>query len=190
MLDRLRLLLASRTKKEYYEPSRLRAAVLVPAFCKGNELHILFTKRSQEVMHHKGEISFPGGAFSREDGDLKETALRESWEEIGLKPQDVEIIGDLDTAETLTSNFVVKPYVGLIPYPYKFTTSRAEVDSIFLIPVTDLLNKDKCESGYWEKDGLDDIYSYRYKGEVIWGATALILNQLLNIIRDCRGVQQ
>lgn len=190
MLKKLKTTLARRAKKEHYDPSRKRAAVLVPAFFKENELYIVFTKRSQTVMYHKGEISFPGGAFSTEDKDLSETALRESWEEIGIKPKDVKIIGELDTTETLTSNYVIKPYVGLIPYPYEFTKSVAEIDEIFLIPLADLMNKNKCESGYWEEDGLDDIYSYRYGGEVIWGATAIILNQLLNIIKTCRGAQQ
>lgn len=166
------------------------AAVLVPAFCKANRLHIVFTKRSHKVMYHKGEVSFPGGAFSREDKDLRETALRESWEEIGLKPRDVDIIGELDSTETLTSNFVIKPFVGLIPYPYKFIPSDDEIAEILTIPVDDLMNKRKFKSGYWEEGGFDDIYSYRYRGEVIWGATAIILSQLLKIIGDCCGVQE
>ncbi len=187
MQDKLKAIFAGRQKKSVANSSRMPSAVLVPLLCKDEEVHILLTKRSQKVMHHKGEISFPGGAYGEPDRDLRETAMRESWEEIGLKPRDVEIIGDLDETETWTSNYVIKPFVGLIPYPYDFTPNPREIAQILIVPLSDLLKR-KGDDG--EEYYLEDVYSYNYRGNVIWGATATILRQLLFLLESCCRAQQ
>ena len=88
------------------------SAVLVPIYHKQGEYYILFTKRTEDVKNHKGQISFPGGVHQEEDRTLVDTALRESAEEIGLMPNDVEVLGELDDTTTVTSSFIISPFVG------------------------------------------------------------------------------
>jgi 8-oxo-dGTP pyrophosphatase MutT (NUDIX family) len=99
-LDQIRKTLSSRERRVIEHPPFFHAAVLVPLFKKRENCHLLFTKRSDQVKHHKGEISFPGGVVDEEDLELERTALREAFEEIGLKEKDVQIIGVLDDIVT------------------------------------------------------------------------------------------
>ena len=99
------------------------AGVLIPMYEKDGEHFVIFTLRTETVEHHKGQISFPGGAFNPGDENLLDTALRESFEEIGLFPSDVEVMGELDDQVTV-SNFRITPFVGFIPYPYTFHPSK------------------------------------------------------------------
>lgn len=186
----LKGIFSTRTKKTIHDNSRIMSAVLVPVFCKDNEYNILFTKRSFDVPHHRGQISFPGGAYSEEDASLLETALRESWEEIGLSPRDVEVVGELDDALTATSNYIIKPYVALIPYPYNFTVNESEITEIFDVPISHLNNKlnFKKETRV-DEEGYTWYYVYKYKGRIIWGATAYILKQFLDTLKSNCGVQ-
>ena len=121
-IDQIRKILHTRDRRIIEQPSLARAAVLVPLFEKGENCHIVFTKRSDNVRYHKGEISFPGGVFDERDLELERTALRETDEEIGLKENDVQIIGVLDDIITVTQ-FIVTPFVGLFPYPYPLKLS-------------------------------------------------------------------
>ena len=160
------------------------AGVLVPLFEQGGEYHVLFIKRTDSVEHHKGQISFPGGSVDKEDDSVKATALREAYEEIGLREKDVEILGRVDDTLTISSNFVVHPYVGLIPYPYEFTLNRDEVERLIKAPLRIFHPENSRHKGSsYELEG--KIYrtpTYDYKGEVIWGATARIMQRLMNII--------
>ena len=113
--------------------------MLIPIYENKNGYYIVLTKRTQDVMYHKGQISFPGGAYDKDDGDLTATALREAFEEIGVRTEDVEILGNLDDQSTYTSRFVITPFVGAIPYPYKFKVSRKEVEELIEVPVSALL---------------------------------------------------
>lgn len=159
-----------------------RAAVFIPLYKKEGDCHILFTKRSQQVKHHKGQISFPGGVFDEEDGDLRKTALREAWEEIGLQERDATILGVLDDIVTVTK-FIVTPFVGLIPYPYPFQLSEIEIEEMIEVPLSSLLDKSCFSQGVMDdEDGERVIYNYQYGAYAIWGATALILKQLLELL--------
>jgi 8-oxo-dGTP pyrophosphatase MutT (NUDIX family) len=164
------------------DPAYVRAAVIVPLFNKDGNCYLLFTRRTQEVKHHKGQISFPGGAFDKEDGDLRRTALRETCEEIGLREEDVRIIGILDDIVT-TTNFVVTPFVGYFRYPYPFRLSRREIDELIEVPLSVLLDP----ASFSERE-IDDgdlkrlVYNYQCGPHAIWGATALILKQFLGLI--------
>jgi 8-oxo-dGTP pyrophosphatase MutT (NUDIX family) len=158
------------------------AAVLIPIYKKDGDYYVLLTKRTEELEYHKGQICFPGGSHHEEDGNLQDTALRETYEEVGIRPEDVEILGELDSMGTLTSNFLITPYVGIIPYPYKFTLSQHEIDELIEVPFTALAD----DSNYWEEErtaeGVTGKASfYRYKDKVIWGATAKILKQLVDL---------
>jgi 8-oxo-dGTP pyrophosphatase MutT (NUDIX family) len=185
MKEKLRRALASRQKLKIDDPGLTQAAVLLPIFCKDGEYYIVFTKRSDRVLHHKGQISFPGGARSQEDATLAETALRESWEELGLKSRDVKIVGELDETPTTTSGFNISPFVAFIPYPYKFTLSPFEISEVFSVPVFALLNKAKVkEDRHTFKGQVYTGHSYEYEGRVIWGATAKIVEQFLQVWRS------
>ena len=159
------------------------AAVLVPLYHKEGKYHILFTKRTEKVEYHKGQISFPGGACDPEDRSLADAALRETFEEIGVHPEDVEILGELDDTGTLTSNFLITPFVALIPYPYEFAVSSDEIEELIEVPIPALLDKGCYHEEFHVHQGRPHWgCSYRYKDEVIWGATARILKQFLDLV--------
>ena len=143
----------------------------------------MFIKRTETVRVHKGEISFPGGTYEYEDGTLVNTALRESAEEIGLSPGDVEILGELDDEPTIITNYNISPFVAFIPWPYKFQLSSEETEEIINIPVQALLDKTSRRKGIRTVDGKTIItHDYHYQERVIWGATARILNKFLSIL--------
>jgi 8-oxo-dGTP pyrophosphatase MutT (NUDIX family) len=179
-------ILEKRERRMIEHPSFTHAAVLIPLYEKERNCHILFTKRTQQVKHHKGQISFPGGVYDEEDRDLKKTALREAREEIGLNENDAQLIGVLDDIVTVTQ-FIVTPFVGLIPYPYPFQLSEIEIEELIEVPLTSLLDK-KCFSEMMidEGDQKRVVYTYQYGKHAIWGATALILKQLFELLPSPR----
>jgi len=161
------------------------AAVLLPIYEKEGEYYILLTKRTQKVEHHKGQISFPGGARREQDCNLIDTALRETFEEIGVRPEDVEILGELDSMGTLTSNFLITPFVGIIPHPYKFIINRDEIEELVELPLSALADEKNYREEVYVIDGAPNMGSvFEYNGRVIWGATARILKQFLDIFSD------
>jgi 8-oxo-dGTP pyrophosphatase MutT (NUDIX family) len=176
----LKQALASRQKHPLNGPGRTPAAVLVPIFEKQGQDHILFIKRTEWVEKHKGEISFPGGVREAEDRTLLDTALRECAEEIGLAPEDAEILGELDDVISFKTNYIISPFVALIPWPYPFRREERETEEIIEAPISALQNKGHLQQV--KRDGETvTTYSYRYQGRVIWGATARILSDFLDI---------
>jgi 8-oxo-dGTP pyrophosphatase MutT (NUDIX family) len=166
-------------RREGYRPS----AVLVPIYEKDGEYYIVLTKRTQDLLYHKGQISFPGGAYDKEDGDLAATALREAFEETGIRAEDVEILGILDDQATYTSKFVITPFVGAIPHPYKFRVNRREVEKLIEAPVAALLNPSSYEPETLDEKGKSYPWgNYRYGGDQITGITARILKQFLDAV--------
>ncbi len=147
-----------------------RAAVLIPLYRREEGFFVVFTKRTGNVKHHKGQISFPGGACEDGDGGIKATALREAFEEVGIKPEDVRVLGMLDDVKSGISDYVVTPVVGLIPSPYCFAINGDEVESVIEVPLTALLEMEgKYGVEYW------------YRSHWIWGLTARILKQFLDL---------
>ncbi len=186
LVDQLRNILSARERKVIEHPPFFHAAVLVPLFQKDGDCHLLFTKRSEEVKYHKGEISFPGGMVDEEDSELERTALREAFEEIGLKESDVQIIGVLDDIVTITE-FIITPIVGLFPYPYPFKVSEGEIAELIEVPLTSLLNEDSFSEREIFRAGQNEIvFAYQYGKHIIWGATARILKQFLDFISSPR----
>jgi len=158
------------------------SAVLLPIYYKEGQYYLLFIKRTEKVREHKGQISFPGGAYQEGDRTLVDTALREGTEEIGLVADIVEILGVLDDTSTVTSNYIISPFIAFIPWPYQFKIDREEVEEIIVVPILALLDKDCMRQEIETIDGKAvTSYFYHYQGRVIWGATARILNQFLNI---------
>ena len=182
LIDRIRNILASRKRKVIEHPPFSHAAVLLPLFKKEEACHILFTKRTDRVKYHKGQISFPGGGVDEEDSDLEATALREAYEEIGLERKDVEILGTLDDIVTVTQ-FIVTPFVGHFSYPYALKTNPIEIDEMIEIPLSFLLEKG-CfqEREVNQSNPMRMVDSYQYGKHIIWGATARILKQFLDMI--------
>jgi len=180
--EKLRLAFSQREKHRIASTNLVPAAVLVPIYIKEGQYHILFTQRTERVKVHKGQISFPGGAYQEGDETLLGTALRESAEEINLDASKVEILGELDDITTLTSKYVISPFVGIIPWPYPFKLDKKEVEEIIEVPISELFGKE-CVSKVTESIDNKKItsYYYHYRGRVIWGATAAILNQFLDI---------
>ena len=182
MQQRLRQLLSQRQKRPIVDTSRVSAAVLLPIYYKQGQYHILLTKRTQKVKEHKGQISFPGGVYQEGDKTLLNTALRECAEEIGLMADEIEILGELDDTMSKTSNYVISPFVAFIPWPYQFKVNGDEVEELIEVPISALRGKDSCHQETAIIDGeAVTLYSYHYQGRVIWGATAGILNQFLDI---------
>ena len=184
LLTALGTRLRSRTRIVDDDQSAKRAAVLVPFFEREGNYHLLFTLRTSNMPTHKGDVSFPGGRADKKDASLLHTALRESEEELGLYPSDVQQIGPLDDLRTMASNYVVTPYVGVIPYPYDFQPNAWEVAEIFSVPFTFLADRGNLNAETWLYDGATiPIQTYRYQGYKIWGATQRMIENVLDILK-------
>jgi 8-oxo-dGTP pyrophosphatase MutT (NUDIX family) len=159
--------------------------VLLPLFGDSTDYHLVLTKRTDTVRYHKGQISFPGGSFESDDGDLQTTALRESYEEVGIRPEDVRILGRLDDLATFSTSFTISPFVGVIPYPYPFRPDPREVAVIFDVPLSVLADPTVQRRYIRARDDGATIedYEYHVNGQVIWGATARIIQLFLSIIQ-------
>ena len=175
-------LLSNRDAARVSPDGRMPAAVLILLMEKEGRFHIILNVRTQQVEHHKGEISFPGGMHEDSDPDLRTTALRETWEEMGIRQEDVTILGELDDYGT-HSGFVISPFVGVFPYPYEYNPSEIEVAEVLEAPIDHLLAPANHTTVRVDHDG--SVYqdrAYKFQGHVIWGATARMLTQFLTVI--------
>ena len=165
-----------------YENSRC-AAVLCPLVRQIDGWHLVFIRRTETVFDHKGQVAFPGGVCEPEDQSLEETALRETTEEIGVAAKDIRILGRLRGLETVSS-YRITPVVGAFDWPYQFTPSVEEVSRIFTIPLEWLINPENQEARAHARPGVEIpvIYFKPFDGELLWGATARIVNNLLEIL--------
>ncbi len=187
MDDQLRRMLAARTPLILpVDPARRQAAVLLPLFQNGPTWHLVFTKRTDTLKHHKSQISFPGGTLDPGDGDLLTTALRESYEEVGVHPEHVTVLGRLDDLATFSTSFMISPFVGLIPYPYPFRPNPVEVASIFAVPLSVLADPAVVRSYLRRREDHATLVDHEFHlgGHVIWGATARILHHFLQVIDE------
>jgi len=162
------------------------AAVLVPLLCAEGEWHLLFTRRNAGLPEHSGQVAFPGGRADPEDPSAQHTALREAFEEIGLKPEDVRVLGRLGDYLTVT-NYLITPIVGVLPWPYRLRPAQEEVSRVFTIPLTWLANPGNHEERLRELPhpygSATVIYFTPYDGEVLWGASARITLNFLNNLK-------
>lgn len=150
----------------------------------GGQYSLLLNQRSQKVEHHKGEISFPGGAADPQDPTPLHTALRETQEEMGIPPQNITILGEMDQVAT-RSQFQVSVFVGAIPHPTQFRPSPQEIAEIIELPITHLRNpaSHRIETR-WQPDSITDTPSYACGPHLIFGATARILQQFLQLLEN------
>ncbi len=157
------------------------SAVMILLYPKDGEYCILLNKRSEEVEHHKGEISFPGGAKDPEDRDSLDTALRETEEEMGIKRGDVTVIGELDEVVT-SSGFLVNVFTGTIEHPYSFKPSAIEIAEVLEFPVSALIDPaNRRSETRWDNGRPVTSYSYVHEEHVVFGATARILQSCIDI---------
>lgn len=146
--------------------------------------HIIFQKRTDSVRDHKGQISFPGGATDPEDESVLQTALRETHEEIGVDPSDIEVFGQLDDMATI-SNFLVTPFVGWLQrYPYDWKFSDHEVAYLLEVPLAHLRDPRNLVPDRRVINGREyEFQSYQFGNDLIWGATARMLGNFLDILQ-------
>lgn len=173
--------LEKRTRRVVDDPSQRRAAVLVPLYTVGEEVFVLFTKRTETVEHHKGQISFPGGVADAQDPDLLTTALRETREELGIPSDQVQILGVLDDVSTYVSGFVITPFVGIIPHPYPLRVNANEISEVLTVPLRAF--RDATKLRIEERDRAGErvkVYFYQYGAHEIWGATARIMKEMID----------
>ena len=149
-----------------------------------NELNVLLTKRTSHLKHHAGEISLPGGSFDvSQDQDITMTALREAEEEIGLDRNQSELIGYVSPQVSLGTGFIVTPIVSLIPKDFLPTMNKDEVEEIFEVPLSFLIDQNSVQNERRIYDQIEwTVYSYRYFDHLIWGLTAQILRKFSGVI--------
>jgi 8-oxo-dGTP pyrophosphatase MutT (NUDIX family) len=182
--ERISKVLASHRPSVWSEEHVVPAAVLIPLFMKEGQLHVLLTVRTDTVEAHKGQISFPGGAWEPGDCDMLATALRETEEEVGIDPARVEVLGQLDQLISVT-DFIITPFVGVVPHPYEFTICEAEIVRLLEVPLSFFLDAGNRHSEVREHRGRPiTVYFFDYDGDIIWGVTARILIGFLNLIKN------
>jgi 8-oxo-dGTP pyrophosphatase MutT (NUDIX family) len=159
------------------------AAVVLPLLRHRGVWHLLLTHRSESLAEHRGQVAFPGGAKEPGDPDLQWTALREMREEIGVEPQDVTIFGHLGDMPIVTG-YLIRPYVGEIPWPYDLTISEDEVESVFVVPLKWLTDPDHRTIQYRSFVGREFpvIFFDHYEGHQLWGASAEMTCELLRAL--------
>ena len=180
--DKIFTVLQSRTPRTLGEERLRPAAVLVPIQERADGDHLVLTQRAAMLSSHQGQVAFPGGRVDQEDAGPLQAALRESEEEVGIRPRDVRILGQLDQV-TAAANYLVTPFVGVIPFPYEFRLNPAETTAVFSVPVAALLDPERfrAEARPYLSSRRDPIYHFHYQGWDIWGATARIITQLLEL---------
>jgi len=174
--------LAGYQRRTIDRSSLTKSAVLIPIVRTENGLELLFTKRSETVEHHKGQISFPGGAADKRDRSPADTALRESFEEIGLDPTAIDVIGVMDDLQT-PSGFVVTPVVGFIQQLPPLRINPDEVAQIIFIPLEKFFDDSLRHAEIRVRDGASiEVFSYDLWDEPVWGATAFFVKQLVSLL--------
>ena len=160
----------------------IKAAVLLPIVDRGEPM-ILFTKRTDRVGQHKGQISFPGGVVDPTDASLLDAALRECEEEIALPRAAVEPLGALDDTETVATSFVITPFVGLIREPVAWQPDGEEIERVIEVPFAALAADGGFRVEMASRNGIErPVYYFDYQGDTIWGATARILMHYLELV--------
>ncbi|MBV8951073.1 MAG: CoA pyrophosphatase [Actinobacteria bacterium] len=169
-------------------PGSRAAAVLLPVFEEAREARIILTKRPETMPSHQGEIAFPGGTHQPDvDESLRDAALREAKEEIGLDPETVDVVGELDSLPTFASRFTIAPFVGLLEGRPVIRADPFEVVAVFDVALSELLDPEVYREERWDMtpEGvapqLDrSVHFYLLPGETVWGATARILTGFLS----------
>jgi 8-oxo-dGTP pyrophosphatase MutT (NUDIX family) len=166
------------------------AGVLIPVVDRPDGHHVVFTKRADDLRDHPGQMSFPGGGAEPGDADIRATALREAHEEIGLRPEEAEVVGRLDDIRTITE-YAVSPFVARIP-DREYEPDDREVAEVVVLPVAGLTDLENHEHEHREHPYYGDvvIHYFHVNGYTVWGATGRILVQLLELTTDWRAPEK
>jgi 8-oxo-dGTP pyrophosphatase MutT (NUDIX family) len=176
--------LAARRRRDVPSGLLVKAAVLVPLVDRG-EPFLVFAKRTDRVGTHRGQISFPGGRVDATDPTLLDAALREAEEEVGLPRDAVETLGALDDTETVATQFIITPFVGLVRTPVAWQPDGHEIEKVIEVPLAALRDRGNLRVEHRERGGvLHEVLFWDYQGETIWGATARIVKQYLDLLED------
>lgn len=161
------------------------AAVLIALTLREGEWHLLLTRRTDTVEHHKGQVSFPGGGCDRGESTPEATALREAQEEVGLAPADIRLLGRLNDVVTIT-RYRVTPVVGVFPWPYDFRPAPVEVARVFTIPLLWLSRRANWDEQPFTPDGAPRpfpvILYHPHDGEILWGASGRMAHNFLSVL--------
>ncbi len=159
---------------------RFAAVMIIIHFTKKIP-YVILIRRTKLVINHAGEISFPGGNFMEEDVNMLGTAIRETSEEIGIRIKKQQVIGYLNAVKTLTSQYIIYPYIALIGKIPKITSTNYEVEKIIDAPLISLLKTRQNDTEHQQEFSISELPKFTYKNEIIWGATAKILVQLADL---------
>jgi 8-oxo-dGTP pyrophosphatase MutT (NUDIX family) len=171
------------------DPDLKSSGVLILVYPDGNELFVCLIKRQPFLKYHAGQIGFPGGRMEKKDISLTDTALRETSEEIGIDKDQIRILGALSPLYVAVSCFIIHPFVAWYPVKPGFNIDHGEVEKIILLPLLESLKNPNIREMTLETiTGWLKVPAFQYKGEIIWGATAMILSEFFDILR--KGMQQ
>jgi 8-oxo-dGTP pyrophosphatase MutT (NUDIX family) len=178
--------LARRPRVALDRSDLVSAAVLVPITDRDGRPHLVFTKKSDSVPHHKGQFSFPGGVVEQRDASRVEAALREAWEEIRLPAEAVEVLGLLDDTETRATSFIITPVVGIVTERVDLVPDGREIERVIEVPLDTLADPAIFHAETWTRGGeAHEVYFYQVApDDVVWGATARIVKQFLDLLAE------
>ena len=165
-------------------PGMRPAAVLVPLFEEDGEARVVLTKRPDTMPSHRGDVAFPGGKVQPDvDRRVVDAALREAYEEIGLRPDAVTVVAELDTLSTVTSRFLIAPFVGLLAHRPEVVPDHREVERVFDVALSELLADGVHREEHWGLGALSrPVHFFELEDETVWGATARILAGFLAVL--------
>ena len=167
------------------DTSVYQSGVLLTLFPDNGQLFTCFIRRPETMKNHAGQISFPGGRQEDHDPDLIATALRESQEEVGLIPAEIDILGRLSPLYVPVSNFFISPVVGWSESKPNFQINHTEVDDLILVPIKELLAPDAIQTTQIEtRNGPWEVPCFRFNGHIIWGATAMIFSEFREVLKQ------
>ena len=162
------------------QPNPQIAAVLILVYPVEDQPHVVFTRRSETVGQHRGQISLPGGRQDQTDANLADTALREAWEELGVPTGEVHLLGYLPDVYVVVSNFMITPYVGTLPYRPSFAPNPDEVAELIEVPLHVLQSPESFHEETWTLRGAPRLVQFYAHGpHQIWGATGRIIQEFL-----------
>jgi 8-oxo-dGTP pyrophosphatase MutT (NUDIX family) len=181
--ESIKQIMSSYSPKRLIDDGSAKGAVMVPIYEKEDKLFMIFTKRTQELSSHKGQISFPGGKIEEQDKTLFDCAVRETFEEIGIEKSSVNLLGELDQIKTFGSNVLLSPFVCRITYPFKLKINELEVEEVIEVPISELFNRSNWDVKKIMLANIKErhVYYFFYQNWTIWGATGRIVNQFIEL---------